>query len=385
MTRRPHFSLVAHHLTELIRTDYNTDYSNISYTQVLFWLLNRGSVCFSSSFYGSPSSELQKASLPLTLEEFNVQRETVIHIADTECIYYLFDLFVSVYRSLSLTPAVFEMLIELLSGYVNEDGTVNDEDFNHAFYTVVDESEDSEKEIVISIDSFCDLCFLLFHDDEDSDSVAFIYLVTLLCILQFLVTKDIDGSTSLLMTYLVDTNNQYVVPNSSLESFFHSIIWLMTGVKVDAPNEDGFKVHLLSSHKTHEDQQYVVNDLVECIAHFGSPSHIKDPTLREKIQVELGETEGVHQSVYLVVLQHIFLGFLQRWNYHQFIICLIQLMMTPHLDSFLTESNKLVDSKEECISVEEVKESDDNRIELFSRDSAIGVALCVSSLLLHHF
>ena len=232
-------------MTDLLRSDYDYPKYSVSFTQVLFWLIGRGSFVFTPVFYGSPSEELQNACSNPMQEELEVLYKPFEVRSNVEYVYYLSDLFASIYKDLSLNLSFFDEFVEDLSGYVNNDGTVNDEDFINEFYGLLsgleEEEEEENEEIAVKIDIFCDVFLSLFHEDESSEAIDFVYVVTFMSLLLFLIFKDIEEAASLLLSYLVDTSNQKVVPRSSLELFLHCITWLMIEMNVNPQEREGEK------------------------------------------------------------------------------------------------------------------------------------------------
>ena len=172
-------------MTDLLRSDYDYPKYSVSFTQVLFWLIGRGSFVFTPVFYGSPSEELQNACSNPMQEELEVLYKPFEVRSNVEYVYYLSDLFASIYKDLSLNLSFFDEFVEDLSGYVNNDGTVNDEDFINEFYGLLsglEEEEEENEEIAVKIDIFCDVFLSLFHEDESSEAIDFVYVVTFMSI-----------------------------------------------------------------------------------------------------------------------------------------------------------------------------------------------------------
>lgn len=431
-------------MTDLLRSDYDYPKYSVSFTQVLFWLIGRGSFLFTPVFYGSPSEELLKACSNSMQEELVVLYKPYEVRSNVEYVYYLSDLFASIYKDLSLNLFFFDEFVEDLSGYVNNDGTVNDEDFINEFYSLLNGSEEEEEEeknekIAVKIDIFCEVFLTLFHEDESSEAIDFVYVVTFMSLLLFLIFKDIEEAASLLLSYLVDTSNQNIVPRSSLELFLHCITWLMIEMNVspqekererenenenenekvienenENKNEDENKnkeettsetikeeediLSILSiSPKLREQKQKIVENLLDCVLLFASPTHFQNPILRDQIEKEMDGQDGIHYSVETLLIEHIFMGIMQRWSYEQLVDCLMQLFQVPNLDALLgdpfhnpypveemvKEAKEIeieIETETETESVEPVSSDSSDHIQLFSTNSSIGLALHVSIL-----
>ena len=443
-------------MTDLLRSDYDYPKYSVSFTQVLFWLIGRGSFVFTPVFYGSPSEELQNACSNPMQEELEVLYKPFEVRSNVEYVYYLSDLFVSIYKDLSLNLSFFDEFVENLSGYVNNDGTVNDEDFINEFYGLLsglEEEEEENEEIAVKIDIFCDVFLSLFHEDESSEAIDFVYVVTFMSLLLFLIFKDIEEAASLLLSYLVDTSNQSVVPRSSLELFLHCITWLMIEMNVNPQEREGEKggesgngngnanenvnanenanengsenaneieiekekenetngeienneekreeeeeeeeedilSNLSISPEIRQQKQKIVENLLDCVLLFASPSHFQNPITRKHIEEETEGQDGIHHSVQTLLIEHIFMGIMQRWSYEQLIDCLMQLFQVPNLDALLGDSflspypveEMVMEAKDveiEIESVEPVSSNSSDHIQLFSTNSSIGLALHV--------
>ena len=432
-------------MTDLLRSDYDYPKYSVSFTQVLFWLIGRGSFVFTPVFYGSPSKELQNACSNPMQEELEVLYKPFEVRSNVEYVYYLSDLFVSIYKDLSLNLSFFDEFVENLSGYVNNDGTVNDEDFINEFYGLLsglEEEEEENEEIAVKIDIFCDVFLSLFHEDESSEAIDFVYVVTFMSLLLFLIFKDIEEAASLLLSYLVDTSNQSVVPRSSLELFLHCITWLMIEMNVNPQEREGEKggesgngngnanenvngsenaneteiekekenetngemetndekreeeeeedilSNLSISPEIRQQKQKIVENLLDCVLLFASPSHFQNPITRKHIEEETEGQDGIHHSVQTLLIEHIFMGIMQRWSYEQLIDCLMQLFQVPNLDALLGDSfhspypveEMVMEAKDveiEIESVEPVSSNSSDHIQLFSTNSSIGLALHV--------
>lgn len=441
-------------MTDLLRSDYDYPRCSVSFTQVLFWLIGRGSFVFTPVFYGSPSEELQNACSNPMQEELEVLYKPFEVRSNVEYVYYLSDLFASIYKDLSLNLSFFDEFVEDLSGYVNNDGTVNDEDFINEFYDLLSglgEEEEENEEIAVKIDIFCDVFLTLFHEDESSEAIDFVYVVTFMSLLLFLIFKDIEEAASLLLSYLVDTSNQNVVPRSSLELFLHCITWLMIEMNVNPREREGEKgdgngnengnvngnenknvienenekndeneienenekeketigeektngekkeeeeeeilPNLSISPEIRQQKQKIVENLLDCVLLFASPSHFQNPITREHIEEEMEGQDGIHHSVQTLLIEHIFMGIMQRWSYEQLADCLTQLFQVPNLDALLGDSlhypypaeemvKEAKDIQIEVESVEPVSSNSSDHIQLFSTNSSIGLALHVFS------
>ena len=407
--------------------------------------------------------------------------------SNVEYVYYLSDLFASIYKDLSLNLSFFDEFVEDLSGYVNNDGTVNDEDFINEFYGLLsgleeEEEEEENEEIAVKVDIFCDVFLSLFHEDESSEAIDFVYVVTFMSLLLFLIFKDIEEAASLLLSYLVDTSNQKVVPRSSLELFLHCITWLMIEMNVNPQEREGEKggenengnasgnasengnenenanenakenenekenenaneieiekgnekekedakanenaneieiekenekekedtnenetndeqteeeedilSNLSISPEIRQQKQKIVENLLDCVLLFASPSHFQNPITRKHIEEETEGQDGIHHSVQTLLIEHIFMGIMQRWSYEQLIDCLMQLFQVPNLDALLGDSflspypveemvKEAKDVEIEIESVEPVSSNSSDHIQLFSTNSSIGLALHV--------
>ena len=453
-------------MTDLLRSDYDYPKYSVSFTQVLFWLIGRGSFVFTPVFYGSPSKELQNACSNPMQEELEVLYKPFEVRSNVEYVYYLSDLFASIYKDLSLNLSFFDEFVEDLSGYVNNDGTVNDEDFINEFYGLLsgleeEEEEEENEEIAVKVDIFCDVFLSLFHEDESSEAIDFVYVVTFMSLLLFLIFKDIEEAASLLLSYLVDTSNQKVVPRSSLELFLHCITWLMIEMNVNPQEREGekggengnanasengsenaneieigkenknenaneieiekenekenenetngeketngenetndekreeeeedFLSNLSISPEIRQQKQKIVENLLNCALLFASPSHFQNPITRKHIEEETEGQDGIHHSVQTLLIEHIFMGIMQRWSYEQLIDCLMQLFQVPNLDALLGDSflspypveEMVMEAKDveiEIESVEPVSSNSSDHIQLFSTNSSIGLALHV--------
>lgn len=391
LTCSPHFSTVARSMTDMLRSDYDEPRYSVSFTQVLFWLINRGSLIFSPLFYGSPSEDLQKACSDPMQEELEVLYKPFESRSNVEYVYYLSDLFASIYQGLSLDPSFFDEFVDDLSGYVNNDGTVNDEDFINVFYASLNGSKEESEEIAIHIDILCDVFLTLFHEDDSSEAVDFVHVVTFMSILLFIIMKDIDEASSLLLSYLVDTSNPNVVSRSSLELFWQCIVWLLIEMNVDPKEEEGILSNSVLSPELQEQKQKIVEDLVECVLLFASPSHFQNHVTRDLIEEEMEGQEGIHRCVQKLLIEHVFIGIMQRWSYQQLIDCLTQLFQVPNVDSLLGDSfqsqylmvqmeNEVKEIDIEIESVDSVLNDSNDHIHLFSTNSTIGLALHVPIL-----
>ena len=384
-------------MTDLLRSDYAYPRICVSFTQVLFWLINRGSFLFTPVFYGSPSEELRNACSSPVQETLEVLCKPLEARSNVEYVYYLSDLFQSLYKDLSLNPAFFDEFVDDLSGYVNIDGTVNDDDFITEFYDLLNgsgEGEEQSEEISVKIDIFCDVFLNLFHEDESSESVDFVYIVTLMSLLLFLVSKDVKEATSLLLSYLVDPNNQNVIPRASVKLFLHCITWLMIEMNVNPQKQEQerteeFLADLSVSPELSEKKEKIVENLMDCVVLFASPSHFQNPALREKIEEEVSGQDGIHCTVENLLIEQIFMGIMQRWSYEQVVDCLMQLFQVPSLDALLEDSLlypvpvkeveqevKEIEVESETLFSSDSSDSSDH-IHLFSTNSSIGLALHV--------
>ena len=132
-----------------IMTDYLINRDSVSFSQILFWLMNRGNSIFNDAFYHNPS--------PQILASFNTSESSDANEIDeaskTEFLYCAAGLYGTILEI--CTPQ--QSLDEILSGYINADDTVNDDDFVHCVYLYFDIDEESEEEVVLNIDDFCSL------------------------------------------------------------------------------------------------------------------------------------------------------------------------------------------------------------------------------------
>lgn len=446
-------------MTDLLRSDYDYPRYSVSFTQVLFWLIGRGSFVFTPVFYGSPSEELQNACTNPMQEELEVLYKPFEVRSNVEYVYYLSDLFASIYKDLALNLSFFDEFVEDLSGYVNNDGTVNDEDFINEFYGLMsdlDVDEEENEEIAVKVDIFCDVFLSLFHEDESSEAIDFVYVVTFMSLLLFLIFKDIEEAAALLLSYLVDTSNQNVVPRSSLELFLHCITWLMIEMNVNPKEREGEKggenekeienekekekedanananeienenenendkedlneieienenngdnngekedeeeeeeedilSNLSISPEVRQQKQKIVENLLDRALLFASPSHFQNPITRKHIEEETEGQDGIHHSVQTLLIEHIFMGIMQRWNFEQLVDCIMQLFQVPNLDALLGDTFHYPYPVEEMVkeakeieikieSVEPVSSNSSDHIQLFSTNSSIGLALHV--------
>ena len=150
---------MAQRMTMQIFSDYFGQQRCISYPELLFWLLNRGNSFFSESVYNGTSEVItalsQCSAVPVPPNCLK---------ADMEFVYCAQKLVKTILQSCPIE----KNLEELLSGFVNKDDSVNDEDFVQCVFRAFGVDPESGEEVVLKIDNFSELCLLLLHETEES-------------------------------------------------------------------------------------------------------------------------------------------------------------------------------------------------------------------------
>ena len=308
-------------------TDYLINRDSVSFSQILFWLMNRGNSIFNDAFYHNPS--------PQILASFNTSESSDANEIDeaskTEFLYCAAGLYGTILEI--CTPQ--QSLDEILSGYINADDTVNDDDFVHCVYLYFDIDEESEEEVVLNIDDFCSLCKLLFHHNEDSECVCYLQVTTFFTLLTFINSGDVSYCVRMLIDQLSDVNNSFVIDKENLILFFQGLVRLLTVVQVSHKN-GGTTINLLTSEEVKKKQNDAAEFLLTNLFSFAVPSHIENSEVRDKILHELNESDGVHVDLITIVLVFI-LSFLARGEkLDQLLEDMKGVLETPHPDQLLT-------------------------------------------------
>ena len=134
-----------------------------SFDSVLFWVMNRGNSIFTPSYYSCRSEALLQATRAPSQQVCGVEASQSIE-ADMEFGYFVS----SLYRNMVATHTPCRSFIDCVSGYVNEENEVSDEDLASvvkSFFGVKEGEADSE--FLSNLHDLCELTTTLFHANEE--------------------------------------------------------------------------------------------------------------------------------------------------------------------------------------------------------------------------
>ena len=324
----PFILLFGRNTAHQMMADYLINHNSVSFSQILFWLLNRGDSIFNEGFYRNPSPRILSSFAPSVNSS---DANEIVEASRTEFLYCAAGLYGTILEI--CTPQ--HSLDELLSGYINTDDTVNDDDFVHCVYLYFGIDEDSEEEVVLNIDDFCSLCKLLFHQNEDSEYVNYLQVTTFFTLLVFINSGDISYCIRMLIDQMSDVNNVHVIDKEYLTLFFQGLVRLLTVVQVSHKN-GSTTINLLTSEEVKKKQTEAAQSLFTNMLSFAVPSHIENTEIRDKILHEMNESDGVHVDLVTIALAYI-LSFLARGEkLDQLMDDMKGVLDTPHPDQLFT-------------------------------------------------
>lgn len=146
-----------------ISTRFITDFliqDKCSFDPILFWLMNRGNSIFSPSYYSFPSEiPRQEAFTPRELQPMKRNQDIE---ANMEFVY----LASSLYQKIVATHPPVKSFIDCVSGYVNDENEVTDEDLVCVLNSFFGVKEEEDSKFGSNLKDLCDLVTTLFHVDE---------------------------------------------------------------------------------------------------------------------------------------------------------------------------------------------------------------------------
>lgn len=343
---QPFFLLFGRSIAQQIMADYLIHRNAVSFSQILFWLMNRGDSIFNEGFYHNPS--------PDVLAVFNTSSDSSNSSeTDEECNTEFLYCAAGLYGTILEVCTPRKSLDEILSGYMNADDTVNDEDFVHGVFLFFDMDEESEEEVVLNIDDFCSLCKMLFHQTEDSECVNYLQVTTFFTLLAFINSGNITQCVRTLVEQLSDVNNSYIISQENLTVFLEGLVHFLTVVQVSHKNGTT-TLNLISSEEVRKKQTEAASTLLTNFISFALPSHIENIDVRNKILREQNESEGIHIDLAAIVLAFLLSFLARREKLDQVLEDLTRVLATPHPDRLLTT----VPARKSAIDLLEVLRTD---------------------------
>lgn len=303
---------------------------------------------------------------------------------------------------------------DLLSPLVQENDTVTRNDLNQALLSFFGVEPNSNRGIVAEIKAFCDLCATLFYFPEDTHCINYFQVVTTITLLEFGMTIDESQALQTLLRQLTNYQESPIIPKYRLEYFLSALAHLLISIPVTSTG-----VVFSMNSEIQKNIEVMEDQLLTGFLSFGNPINIQDQGLRESILEDQGNVEGIHIKLATTAFSFLFYFISEQKNAKEIMDGLESILETDHPDtlepvqptiqqtivsllSLQSDSSMALSSEVASFTKEDIAvlkgfstsyqkaiassqssastcATDSQHVDLFSRDTPMGIFLRVSN------